>query len=235
MHNKGDLIMWFIGFLSLLLIPIFIIFAIIALIRKREAKNYFIAAGFSVLVFGFAIIQSNKEEGTTEAFDKTQIEQEKKRKMSDEEIVRFKKYTAKTIKNHVFLKEAKIINGNKAQIDYASTAKVFKELSPESALTDEFILAAWKNGDMVNKVLMEAPLQVLREFPGLEEVQVNIPLEGKVHSINVSRKLVEKNFNINLDELHEDKSLDKWRTQVVDIYFNKKEREKYVQEFATVK
>ncbi|MED0670609.1 hypothetical protein P4S95_10390 [Aneurinibacillus aneurinilyticus] len=75
--------MWFIGFLSLLLIPIFVLFAIVALIRKKAAKKYFIAAGFSVLVFGFAIIQSSKDKNTTSPATVTQTQQEKAKSIEE--------------------------------------------------------------------------------------------------------------------------------------------------------
>ncbi|GED14354.1 hypothetical protein [Aneurinibacillus migulanus] len=194
--------------------------------RKRINKKIFTVFGiFIVLIIVLFALLPNDKSTTTE---QTQGESKSERVMSESEIKRFNEYAPK-LAGGTLIKEAKA-NDSVAEVVYADFEE-HKKLHPKDKMTKQLFDDYWGTGDKINKVLMEEPLRLLREFPSLNDVKMTVNYNGKKYHVEVNRKTIEEYFNINLDEIHNDESLDKWRTKVVQVYFTKEEREKYVAKF----
>ncbi|MGZ0050136.1 hypothetical protein [Brevibacillus gelatini] len=213
-----------VGFLGFLL---YLGIALYSLIRKNvKAKRNFLISSAALLVFLIGAI-GNAEPATKEA--SSQIA----KKLEASEIERLKKY-ATEIRGGTFLKQVDV-SDDSATITVLGNYQDFKSLNPKSTISEKDFNDYWNTGDAINKALMEEPVRILREFPGLNKVQLVIPINGKVYSCEMDRKTAEDYFKIDLNELHNDTSLDSWREKIVKPFFNKTEREKYVSQFVKVK
>ncbi|GED71154.1 hypothetical protein BRE01_48560 [Brevibacillus reuszeri] len=148
--------------------------------------------------------------------------------MSADEVNRFKEYATK-LKGGTFITEAEIVNQNEAIITYADYDSL-KKSKPDSTITKDDFNGYWGSGDAVNKTLMEEPIRLLREFPELNKVKLTLNHE-KAHLIEVDRATTEDYFKVNLSEIHADKSNEKWRNEIVNKFFTKDERKKYIEKF----
>lgn len=176
-------------------------------------------------------ISTEPEENTPPATKEPPKPIEQQPTMTADEIERFNSYTGK-IQGSTFVKEA-TVSGNVATITY-STYDEFKALNPDSTISEEDYSIYWGLNDAINKVLMEEPIRILREFPGLQQVNMKIPFEGKIHKVQLDRNAIEKYLNVDLEEIHNDTSLDLWREKIAKKFFNKEERAKFVEKFVTV-
>jgi len=151
-------------------------------------------------------------------------------KVSQEEIDRFNSYV-QNIRGGTFLKEAKT-SGDMAIINYGSYEDYIK-LKPNTKITKDYYTTYWSTGDAINKAMMEEPIRLLREFPWLNKVDLTLPFEGVKYTVRIDRKTVENYLNVNLAEIHKDSTNEQWVNKIVNKYFNKEERSKYVQIFVT--
>ncbi|MGG0754124.1 hypothetical protein [Brevibacillus laterosporus] len=149
-----------------------------------------------------------------------------------EDADRFPKYV-KNIKGSPFIKSASL-KDNEAIITYFSDSEFedYKKANPKSRVTLELMISYWEGGDAINKILMGEPIRLLREFPSLKSVTMSLNIKKKTYFVNIDRKTAEEYFKINLDELHADKSLDKWRDKFVDPFvYTPTERKKFAEKF----
>ncbi|MDH6351931.1 hypothetical protein [Brevibacillus sp. 1238] len=213
-----------VGFLGFL---IFLGIAFYSLIRKNgKAKRNFMLSGAGLIIFligAVGNVEPNKEITSTTVA----------KKLEASEIERLKTYATK-IRGGTFLKQVDV-SDNSAIITLMGDYQDFKSLNSNSTISEKDFNDYWSTGDAINKTLMEEPVRILREFPSLNKVELIIPINGKVYSCEMDRKMAESYFKINLDDLNKDTSLDLWREKIVNPYFNKTEREKYVSEFVKVK
>ncbi|WP_059040600.1 hypothetical protein [Paenibacillus rubinfantis] len=86
----------------------------------------------------------------------------------------------------------------------------------------------------MNKALMEESTRLFREFPALASVQVSLPFQGKTYYVDVTKQEIEDYFDVNFADLHEDETLDKWKSEVAEQYFTEEERGKYAEKFIKV-
>lgn len=149
--------------------------------------------------------------------------------MSAEEVSRFKEY-APNLKGGPFITEAEIVNQNEAVITYADFATL-KKVKPETGMTEVDAKNYWESGDAINKGLMEEPIRLLKEFPELHKVKVTLN-HGKKYTTEIDRATIEDYLKVNLSEAKADK--DKWRNEVVNKFFTKDERAKYIEKFVKV-
>ncbi|GKS10075.1 hypothetical protein YDYSY3_10750 [Paenibacillus chitinolyticus] len=153
--------------------------------------------------------------------------------LTKDEIEKFMKY-APTIKGGTFLKSAKVENGNQAVIDYYGNFADYKKANPETGLKEEDYKNYFATGDGINTILMEETTRTFKEFPNLNSVNINIPFEGKTHTIEMDKKTAESYYGANFKEMNADQSNEKWK-QLRNKFFNKKERESFVQKYIKTK
>ncbi len=146
--------------------------------------------------------------------------------MSAGEVSRFKEY-APNLKGGPFITEAEIVNQNEAVITYADFATL-KKAKPETGMTEADTKNYWESGDAINKALMEEPIRLLKEFPELHKVKVTLNY-GKKYTTEIDRATIEEYLKVNLAETKTDK--DKWRNEIVNKFFTKEERAKYIEKF----
>ncbi|NTU23051.1 hypothetical protein HPY28_22295 [Brevibacillus sp. HB1.2] len=146
--------------------------------------------------------------------------------MSAEEVSRFKEY-APNLKGGPFITQAEIVNQNEAVITYADFATL-KKTKPGTGMTEADAKNYWESGDAINKALMEEPIRLLKEFPELQKVKVTLN-HGKKYTTEIDRATIEDYLKVNLAETKTDK--DKWRNEIVNKFFTKEERAKYIEKF----
>ncbi|KMZ44446.1 MULTISPECIES: hypothetical protein [Bacillales] len=146
--------------------------------------------------------------------------------MSAEEVSRFKEY-APNLKGGPFITEADIVNQNEAVITYADFSTL-KKAKPETGMTEADAMNYWESGDAINKTLMEEPIRLLKEFLELQKVKVTLN-HGKKYTTEIDRVTIEDYLKVNLAETKTDK--DKWRNEIVNKFFTKEERAKYIERF----
>jgi hypothetical protein len=150
--------------------------------------------------------------------------------MNTSEKERFKTY-APNLRGGVFIESAEV-DFNKAKIVYETFAEYKKRKGDNTKITEDSYNQYWSTGDAINKVLMEEPVRLLREFPELSAVEMTITFNDKTYSVSIDRFTVEDYFDVDLTEIHKDSSNELWRKKIVDPYiYNEKERAKYAKEF----
>ncbi|MDC0761715.1 hypothetical protein POF51_13495 [Brevibacillus sp. AG] len=187
----------------------------------------------SILVLSLGIVLSGcgtTQENNTPAPAATTTSsapaQTEQKTMSAEEVSRFKEY-APNLKGGQFITEAEIVNQDEAVITYADFATL-KKTKPETGMTEADAKNYWESGDAINKALMEEPIRLLKEFPELQKVKVTLN-HGKKYTTEVDRATIEDYLKVNLVETKTDK--DKWRNEIVNKFFTKEERAKYIEKF----
>ncbi|MDR4997911.1 hypothetical protein [Brevibacillus parabrevis] len=190
-------------------------------------KSAFLALAFGIILSGCGTTQegntSTPAATTTSTAPAPATEQ---KVMSADEVNRFKEY-APNLKGGPFITEAEIVNQNEAVITYADFATL-KKAKPDTKLKETDFKDYWESGDGINKVLMEEPIRLLREFPALQKVTLTVNHDKK-YSISVDRATVEDYLKVNLAEIGTDK--EKWRNEIVNKFFTKAERAKYIEKF----
>lgn len=145
----------------------------------------------------------------------------------------FDEYT-QNLRGAPFIKEATIVNDNRAEILYFKDFAELQAAKPDTKFTEADFNGYWESGDAVNKALMEESTRLFREFPALASVQVSLPFQGKTYYVDVTKQEIEDYFDVNFADLHEDETLDKWKSEVAEQYFTEEERGKYAEKFIKV-
>lgn len=207
---------------------IFLVVGVISAIRKNgKAKKQLLTSVAGVLLLLVGAFNVGDVEQTTATDDTTT------KVVQATEIDRYKQYATR-LRGGSFLKSAEI-EGNSGSIEILASYEEFKKLEPASTIEEKQFNDYWNTGDAINKTLMEEPVRLLREFPELQKVDFTILSVGKTYTVELDRETAEQYFKVNLKDLHEDKSLDKWREQISAKYFTPEERAKYVEQFVKVK
>lgn len=184
-------------------------------------------------VDGYAFEMGNKG-ANGEDMEQTNISNETvAQSTQDSEIVRYKEYATK-LRGSSFLKTAEV-KGDSGYIEILADYAEYKKIKPEATISEKDFVEYWNTGDAINKTLMEEPVRLLREFPDLRSIHFDVVSVGKTFTVELDRETAEQYFKVNLKDLHEDKSLDKWREQISAKYFTPEERAKYVEQFVKVK
>lgn len=160
---------------------------------------------------------------------KTEVKEAPQPGLSEAEIKLFNDYAPK-IKGGTFLKLSEIRNTNEAYIEYYPNYKDYKGAHTDSKLTEKDYTSYFSTGDAINKILMEESIRLHREFPMLTKVTIVVPYSGKTYSVESDKKAMETYLGVNFKEIHEDKSLEKWKA-LSSKFFTKQERENYAKKF----
>lgn len=195
-------------------------------------KILFVSVAALVLAAGCSSEPAKTADATPQA-ETTTKPTEAPTALTNEEVEQFVKY-ASTIKGGTFLKSAEVKNGNQAVIEYHGNFADYKKANPETGLKEGDYKNYFATGDGINTILMEETAGTFYEFPKLNSVNINIPFEGKTHSVEMDKKTAETYFGVKFAELNADQSNEKWK-QFRNKFFNKKERQSFVQKYVKTK
>jgi len=119
----------------------------------------------------------------------------------------------------------------KATIAYVSNFNDYKEINPQSSLTESELKAYWESGDAIEKALVDGSVRIMRKLDFIDEVNIILPYEGETYKISVNKSELEKFIGTDFKSI-----TDNWDKTFSDPYvYNKKGRKAFFKKFGVVK
>ncbi|PQP81840.1 hypothetical protein C0Q44_19380 [Paenibacillus sp. PCH8] len=140
-------------------------------------------------------------------------------------------YTA-NIRGRAFVKEV-LVGDHNINVVFHDTFENYKSANPESGVSEEDYVQYFASGDETNKILMEESVRLLKQFIDADNIVITVPFEGKTHSVDLKKSVAETYFNVDFNALNADPEA--WKSELSSKYFNKNDRQKFVDEFVQVK
>ncbi|MCW3162518.1 hypothetical protein [Chryseobacterium oryctis] len=119
----------------------------------------------------------------------------------------------------------------KATIKYVSNFKEYKELNPQSSLTESELKAYWESGDAIKKTLIDGSVRIMRKLPFVNEVNTILPYDKKVYEISIRKSELEKFIGKDFKSI-----LENWDKSFSEPYvYSKKGRQEFFEKFGHIK
>jgi len=127
------------------------------------------------------------------------------------------------------IKTVELENG-KAIITYVKNYKEYKDLNPQSRLTENDLKSYWSTGNAIKKMLNGSPARLMKNLDFINEVKIILPFENKVYEIDVRKSDLEKFIGKNISEIKEN-----WVKEFADPYiYNEKKRDQFFDKFGHI-
>lgn len=124
------------------------------------------------------------------------------------------------------IKKTKLENG-KATIEYVKDYKEYKELNPQSGLSESELKNYWSSGDAIEKALVDGSVRIIKKLDFIEEVEIILPYNGKIYSIDVNKSEFEKFIGLDFSEIKNN-----WDEKFSNPYvYNDDGRQKFFEKF----
>ncbi|QIH34546.1 hypothetical protein [Sphingobacterium sp. DR205] len=128
------------------------------------------------------------------------------------------------------IKSVELID-KKATITYVSNFTEYKEINPQSSLTESELKAYWDSGDAIEKALIDGSVRIMRKLDFVDQVNINLPYEEEIYEISVNKAELEKFIGTDFKSI-----TDNWDKRFSDPYvYNKKGREAFFKKFGVIK
>ena len=226
-----------VGVLFFFVAIIFLLISIVRLIKRDKVKGKknamigVVSAVFSIILIS---VGASGEETTTPTTAEAKTEEKVPQKQENNEVLVDQDvldYTA-NITGAPFLKEV-IVGDKNIDVQFHDTFESYKSAKPQSKVSKEDYIEYFSTGDQINKILMEESVRLLKQFTAADNVSITVPFEGKTYSVKLEKSVAETYFNVDFDTLNSDPEA--WRSELSNKYFNKKDRQAFVDEFVQVK
>ncbi|MES5865315.1 hypothetical protein [Bacillus cereus group sp. RP32] len=167
-------------------------------------------------------------ENKQKAEEKKLAEEQKKAEEKQKEFVSY----AKNIRGGNFIKDMKLSN-NEAEITFHDSFASYKSANPTSSNTEDQYKQYFSTGDAIEKMFVSEPARLLRQFPDLNTIKMNLPFDGKTYSTSLDRNSLNSYLGFKIEDLKvEDKS---WVKKFNDRYvYDKTKRKAFFKKFVTV-
>ena len=127
------------------------------------------------------------------------------------------------------VKDVTLENG-KAIINYVKDYEEYKKLNPESRLKESDLKSYWDSGDAIEKALVDGSVRLMKKLDFLHQVIINLPVNEKVYTINVSKGKLLKFINSDFEKLKTD-----WENTFSNPYvYSDNGRRKFFNKFGKV-
>ncbi|OWP83838.1 hypothetical protein BWK59_08490, partial [Flavobacterium davisii] len=93
------------------------------------------------------------------------------------------------------------LNDGKAIINYVKNFAEYKELNPQSGLTENDLDAYWESGNAIEKALIDGSVKIMTKLDYINAVKIILPYKSKTYSINVNKNDLEKFTGSNFNKL----------------------------------
>lgn len=128
------------------------------------------------------------------------------------------------------IKSVELID-RKATITYVSNFTDYKEINPQSSLTESELKAYWESGDAIEKALIDGSVRIMRKLDFIDEVNIILPYGEETHEISVNKSELEKFIGTDFKSI-----TNNWDKTFSDTYvYNKKGREAFFKKFGIIK
>ena len=119
----------------------------------------------------------------------------------------------------------------KATITYVSNYKEYKEVNPQSSLSENELKAYWESGDAIKKALNDGSVRIMKKLSFLNEVKIVLPYNKETYEIVVNKSEFEKFIGKDFNTIIED-----WDNSFSNPYvYDKKGREEFFNNFGLKK
>lgn len=174
-------------------------------------------------------ISSNKVESKQ---DSNNINSEKINKKATDPMLSRKEVLAYTdnLTGRTFIKKVEV-GKNNINIQFYNDYTAYKADNPASGVTKDDYTDYFATGDQINKLLMQESTRLFKEFPATQSVKMTLPFEGKTYIVDLTKDEVEQFYNVSFDDM---KANDTWNEEISNVFFNKTDREKFVNTFVIV-
>lgn len=140
------------------------------------------------------------------------------------------KTEASRLRNGGSVKSIELKNG-KAIITYVKDYTEYKQLQPQSKLTENDLKEYWSTGNAIQKILVEGPVQIMKKLSFIDEVELILPFQGKIYRSDVKKTELEKFIGKDFSEI-----TNTWTESFVNPYvYNKNGRQKFLNKFSVEK
>jgi len=120
-----------------------------------------------------------------------------------------------------------ILENGEAKIEYVKDFKEYKELNPQSGLTESDLDNYWNSNDAIEKALVEGSVRIMKNLDFINKVEIILPNKGKIYSINVTKKDLEDFIGFNFEEVKNN-----WNEKFSNPYvYNDNGRQKFFAKF----
>ncbi|AHV97289.1 hypothetical protein [Paenibacillus sabinae] len=137
---------------------------------------------------------------------------------------------SRQLKGSPYIRDVAVGTDN-IEIHYFGSFAEFAQANPGTQKTKADYNEYFSSRDAINKILMEAPVQLFRQFPGTASIDISLPFSGKTYSVSLTKGSVEKFFNTDLDGIETD---EQWAEQISGPYFNKEYRDQFAERYIKV-
>lgn len=98
------------------------------------------------------------------------------------------------------IKKVDLENG-KASIEYVKDYEEYREINPQSGLTESDLKNYWRSGDAIEKALVDGSVRIMKKLNFIDRVEITLPINGKVYSIDVKKSELEKFIGSDFTEI----------------------------------
>lgn len=180
-------------------------------------------------------IKNNKETSTSAIKpqqDNSKVNSKQTNKKASDSMLSKEEVLAYTdnLTGRTFIKNVEVGKTN-IDIQFYKNYKAYKADNTASRVTEEDYINYFATGDQINKLLMQESTRLFKQFPATQKVKMNLPFEGKTYSIDITKDKAEQFYNVSFDHMREN---DTWNKQISDVFFNKNDRENFVNTFVIV-
>lgn len=128
------------------------------------------------------------------------------------------------------IKTVELKNG-KATITYVKSYREYKELNPQSMVTENSLKSYWSTGNGIQKALVASPARLMKNLNFIDEVKIILPFENNVYEIDIKKSELEKFVGKDFKTITND-----WNKNFIDPFvYDKKGRQKFFDKFGTIK
>lgn len=149
--------------------------------------------------------------------------------LTSDELKQFKEYIP-SIRGSSLIKVAEVKNQNEAHILYFPNFSEYRAANADAKLSEAEFKSYFPLVDTVNKALMEESLRLLREFPAITRITMEVPYSTQTYAINTSKRSIENYMKVSFKKVHDELSQKQWK-ELTKKYFTTKERDKFAKRF----
>ncbi|WP_300485065.1 hypothetical protein [Flavobacterium sp.] len=124
-----------------------------------------------------------------------------------------------------------VLTKSKAHITYVQNYIEYKELNPQSTLTEADLAAYWETGNAIEKALVEGSVMLMKKLNFIDSVTITLPYKRELYEVNVTKSEIESFIGTDFSSI-----VAEWDQKFIDRYvYDKKNREKFLKKFGTIK
>ena len=136
---------------------------------------------------------------------------------------------AGSITGQGFVRGSRVDPNGDAVITFFHDFNEYRQVHPTSRVTADQFTQYFATGDRILKSLLLDSVRILRNLPALRSINIVLPFEGNLSSVNLSRTEAEEYFGIDLLELAYDPA--KWVQFTSDFGYDKSRRKDFFRRF----